>query len=114
VEKGTSLLVGALNCSNCRNISLDQGSFISLKMITVFGTAYIQDLDNRKGSKAIPGVVIQLTFAMSLDGICTIKLFSTDWDIGWLGQIPSTGHIWYRTLQNLGSSLTCSYNVSQY
>ncbi|KAH6668334.1 hypothetical protein B0J14DRAFT_463012, partial [Halenospora varia] len=44
VKEGTSLLVRALNCSYCRNISLEQGSFISLKMITVFGTAYIQDL----------------------------------------------------------------------
>ena len=114
VKEGTSLLVRDLNCSNCRNISLDQGSFISFKMIIVFGTAYIQDLDNREGSKAIPGVVIRLTFAMSLDGICAIKLFGIDWDTGWLGEIPNTGRIWYGTLQDIGSSVTCSYNVSRY
>lgn len=83
-------------------------------MITVFGTAYIQDLDNKEGSKAIPGVVIRLTFAMILDGICAIKVFGIDWDTGWLGDIPNTGCIWYGTIQDIGSSLTCSYNVSWY
>ena len=82
VEKGTSLLVRALNCSKCRNISLDKGSFISFKMIAVFGTSYLRDLDNSEGPKAIPGVVIRLTFAMSLDGICAIKLFGIGWDTG--------------------------------
>ena len=112
VEGGTSLLVRALNHSNSRIISLEQGSFISFQMITIFGTAYIQDLDNREGSKAIPGVVTRLIFAMSLDGICAIKLHGIDWDTGWLGEIPNIGCIWYGTLQDIGSSLTCSYNVS--
>ena len=113
VEEETSLLVHALNCSNRRIISLNQGAYISLKMITVFGTAYVQDLDNREGSKAIPGLVIRLTFAMSLDGICAIKLYGIDWDTGWLGEIPTSGCIWYGAIQDMGSSLSCSYNVSE-
>ena len=81
-------------------------------MIRVFGTAYIQDIDNREGPKAIPGVVIRLTFAMSLGGICAIKLFGIDWGTGWLEEIPTTGCIWYGTVQDPSSTLTCSYNVS--
>jgi hypothetical protein len=112
VERGTSLLVSALNSSQSRSISLDQGSFISLKMITVFGTTYLQDLGNREGSKAIPGVVKRLIFAMSFNGICAIKLFGINWDTAWLGEIPNNECIWYGSLEGIGSTLTCTYNVS--
>ena len=85
-------------------------------MITVFGTAYIQDLDNGKSSTVIPGVVTRLSFAMVLGGICAIKLFGIGWDIGWLGKIPNKGRIWYGTVKygtvkEMGAGLTCSYNV---
>lgn len=112
VAEETSRLARSLSCSGCRNVSLDRGSHISLKMVTVFGAAYIQDLDNGESSEVIPGVVTRLSFAMVLGGICAIKLFGTDWDTGWLGKIPNTGRIWYGTIQEMGTGLTCSYNVS--
>ncbi|KAF4619056.1 hypothetical protein G7Y89_g14789 [Cudoniella acicularis] len=110
VVEETSRLVRSLNCSSSRNMSLDQGAHLSFKMITVFGTAYIQTLDNEGSSTVIPGVVTRLSFAKILDGICAIKLFGTDWDTGWLGNIPNTGAVWYGTIQEIGTGVTCSYN----
>lgn len=112
VAEETARLVRALDCSSCRTVSLTQGSHISVKMFTVFGTSYIQSLANEEGSKVIPGVVVYLKFAMVYGGICAIKLYGNDWDTGWLGVLPSTGHIWYGSIQRLGNTLTCSYNVS--
>lgn len=83
-------------------------------MITVFGTTYIQDLENQESSRAIPGVVSRLIFAIVVDGICAIKLVGTDWDTGWLLKIPNTGRIWYGPIQDIGTSLTCNCNGGEY
>ena len=111
VAEETSRLARFLRSPGFRSVSLRRGSHVSLTMITVFGTTYIQDLDNGKNSKAIPGVVTHVSFAMALGGICAIKLFGSDWEIGWLGKISNTGCIWYGIIQNMGTGLIYSYNV---
>jgi hypothetical protein len=114
VSGETSRLARSLRCSGCQDISLDKGSYVSVKMITVFGTTYIQDLENQESSRAIPGVVSRLIFAIVVDGICAIKLVGTDWDTGWLLKIPNTGRIWYGPIQDIGTSLTCNCNGGEY
>ncbi|PVH71249.1 hypothetical protein DL98DRAFT_374538, partial [Cadophora sp. DSE1049] len=44
VAEGTAPLLQSLNCSGCQMVSLTQGSRVSVKMLTVFGTPYIQSL----------------------------------------------------------------------
>jgi hypothetical protein len=114
VADGTSTLVSSLKCAKTRKIFLKRGAHLSLRMISVFGTDYIQDLENEPCSTIIPGVVARLEFAMSLGGICAIKLLGSDWDTGWLGKIPRGGCVWYGMIQQPGPSISCSYNVSRY
>jgi hypothetical protein len=107
----TLRLAKSLNWPDGREISLDPGSQISLKMISVFGTSYIKAFEHGDITSTITGVVDRLSFVMALGGICAIKLFGTGWDSGWLGKIPVTGPVWYGTIPEIDSGLTCSFNV---
>ena len=112
VAEGTSGFVRTLKHPSCRRISLKKGSHLSVTMNAIFGAGYIYDLENRQGSKVIPGDVTQLAFAMDFGAVCAIKLFGGDWESGWLGQIPHATCVWYGIIQHPGPSLTCIYNVS--
>ena len=113
VAEETTRLLHALGCSGCQTVSLTQGSHISVKMFTVFGISYIQSLADGERSEVIPGVVVNLTFAMAYGGICAIKLCGNNWDTGWLGVLPSTGSVWYGSIQKPNNTLICSFNVSR-
>ncbi|KAE8440308.1 hypothetical protein EG329_009453 [Mollisiaceae sp. DMI_Dod_QoI] len=106
----TLRLAKSLNWPDRREISLHSGSQISLKMISVFGTSYIQAFEHGDITNTITGVVDRLSFVIALGGICAIKLFGTGWDSGWLGKIPVTKPVWHGTIPEIGSSLTCSFN----
>jgi hypothetical protein len=114
VADGTSTLVSSLKCVKTRKISLKQGAHLSLRMISVFGTEYIQDLDNEPCSTIVPGVVTRLEYAIILGGICAIKLIGSDWHTGWLGKIPRGSCVWYGVIQQPSPSIICAYNVSRY
>lgn len=107
----TLRLANSVNWPDCRHILLDPGSQISLKMISVFGTSYIQAFEHGDITKTITCVVDRLSFVIALGGICAIKLLGTSWDSGWLGKILTTGPLWYGTILEIGSGLTCSFNV---
>ncbi|CZT42360.1 uncharacterized protein RSE6_02229 [Rhynchosporium secalis] len=88
VAEETTRLLCALNCSSYQTVSLTQGSRISIKMLTVFGTPYIQSLADGCFSAAIPGAVHYLKFAM---GLYLTSLSSSDDQILWdQPDIPDT------------------------
>jgi hypothetical protein len=110
----TLRLAQSLNWPDRGERSLNLGSQISLKTISVFGTSYIQAFEHGDIIYTITGVVDRLSFVMALGGICAIKLFGTGWDSGWLGKIPVTGPVWYGTIPEIGSGLICNFNVCSY
>ncbi|KAH9222306.1 hypothetical protein DL95DRAFT_171971 [Leptodontidium sp. 2 PMI_412] len=110
VAEETKRLLHALNSSGCQTVSLTQGSRISVKMLTVFGTSYIQSLADGGCPEVIPGVVIYLKFAMVDGGICAVKLYGSDWNTGWLGSLPNSGRTWYGYIRRPGNTLACSSN----
>jgi hypothetical protein len=114
VAEGTSRLLHPLNSPGCQTISLTQGSRISVKMLTVFGTSYIQSLAEGDCPEVIPGVIIYLKFAMVYGGICAIRLYGSDWKTSWLGVLPKSGRIWYGCIRRPGHTLACSLNVSRH
>ena len=111
----TTRLARSLNSIKSRTISLRKGCRLSVNMISIFGTEYIQDFENKEASETdsgILGVVKELRFAASLHGICAIKILGIDWSTDWLGKIPEKGHIWYGVINGMVSSLSCRFNVS--
>jgi len=84
-------------------------------MISIFGTEYIQELENRNASErdsGIHGAVAEVKFATSFYGVCAIKILGVGWDTSWLGKIPDKGHSWYGRIYGAISDLHLSYNVS--
>ncbi|KUJ22117.1 uncharacterized protein LY89DRAFT_394568 [Mollisia scopiformis] len=75
-------LAKSVNWLDRREILLNLGSQISLKMISVFGTSYIQAFEHGGITNTITSVVDRLSFVMALGGICAIKLLGTGWDSG--------------------------------
>lgn len=112
VTECSSNLIQSLGNAGSREISLQAGSHLSLKLVDIFGTVYIQDINNSQGSIEIPGIVTQLEYAMSLGGICAIKLVGSDWDSGWLGNILNTACIWHGMIREPGPRIRCTFNVS--
>ncbi len=111
----TSRLACYLSCPRSEQIALERGLRLTTKMITIFGTEYIQDLVKDNDSEAhfeILGVVTGLKFAASPDGICAIKLLGIDWETGWLGKTSHTGNVWHGMIRGMIPTLHCSYNVS--
>jgi len=114
VAEETTRLLYALNCPDCRTISLTPGSRISVKMMTVFGTSYIQSLAEGDCSEIIPGVIIYLKFAMVYGGICAVQLYGSGWKTSWLGVLPKSGCTWYGYIRKPGNTLACVSNVSRH
>ena len=114
VAEETTRLLQALNCSGCQTVSLTQGSHVFVKMLTVFGTQYIQSLSDGDFLEIIPGVVVYLKFAMVFGGICAVRLYGIDWNTSWLGVLPNLGHTWYGCIRRPGNTLTCSSNVRRH
>jgi hypothetical protein len=82
-------LVRALTIpGSCKN-TLQQGMCFSVKTVPIFGTEYIRNYSIGGASKDDPnilGVVTGSRVAISLGGICAIKLFGIGWNTGWLGK----------------------------
>ncbi|KAK0111101.1 hypothetical protein ONS95_001479 [Cadophora gregata] len=110
VSEETTRLLHALKRSSCQTVSLTQGARISVRMLTVFGTPYIQSLTDGGCPEIIPGVVTYLKFAMVNGGICAVKLYGSDWNTSWLGVLPNWGCTWYGCIRNPGNTLACSSN----
>ena len=114
----TSRLARDLRGSTDWILGFDEGSHLSAKMITVFGTEYIQHLseesDDREpeSSLKILGVVTGLKFITGFNGVCALKLLCHEWESDWLGKIPTTGRLWYGIIQGMLPGLRCHYNVN--
>ena len=112
VITGTSILIQSLQKPYNRVISLQPGSHLSLKTVMVFGTEYIQKIDNRKGSIVIPGTVTCVEYARSIGGICAIKFLGKHWDTGWVGHIPNASCVWYTKIPIQKPEINCFFSVS--
>ena len=98
-----------------RDIILDQGSHLSVKMISIFGTEYIQELVMDRDLEGNPGSIKDTTgvkYMTSLGGICAIQLLRNDWESDWIGKIPNVQCIWHGIIRGRASTFQCSYNVS--
>ena len=92
----TSRLANHLHCLVSREVVLKPGSYLSAKMVTVFGTEYIQDLTSGEEFQAnskVSGIILGLKFVAGLSGICAIKAIGCDWETDWIGKIPRTGSV---------------------
>lgn len=110
----TTRLVRSFNCFSSRDVPLQKGSHLSVKMVSIFGTKYIQDIyigDASETSFEILGVVTELRLAACSGGICAIDIFGAGWNTGWIGAVPNKGNVWYGMIKNAMSSLHCSFNV---
>ena len=99
-------------------IGFDEGSRLSTKMITIFGTEYIQHLfeepDDRESESSLEilGVVNGLKFITEFNGVCALKLLGHEWESDWIGRIPTTGRLWYGIIQGILQGIRCHYNVN--
>lgn len=110
-----SRLARHLRYPSSRDIILERGSHLSAKMISVFGTEYIQELVMDRDLERNPGSFEDTTgvkYITSLVGICAIQPFSIDWESDWIGKIPNAQCIWHGMIRGRASTFQCSYNVS--
>ena len=117
VADEVSRLARHLHCPTSREICLNQGSHLSAKMVSVFGTEYIQDLildrDYERTHKILKDIT-WVRYITSLGGICAIQLYGSHWESSWIGKIPSTDCIWHGIVRGTSSCFRFSYNVSWY
>jgi hypothetical protein len=110
-----SHLISHLNPPRSREIVLKRRSYFSAKMMTVFGTEYLQDVRCGEGfelNSQVLGIVTGVRFVVSLGGICAIKLIGGEWETDWIGKIPpSTCAAWHGIIQGTVRALHFSYNV---
>lgn len=111
----TSRLAIQLHSPRSCDLMLKPGSYFSAKMMTVFGTQYIQDLHAEDGdiNFQVSGTVLGVKLAVSVSGICAIKILGCDWETDWVGKIPSTGRIWYGMINGTVHAIRFNYNVSR-
>jgi hypothetical protein len=111
----SSRLARKLHYHSDRYITIRRGSRLSAKMVSVFGTEYIQDLimeQDCEGSNNIIGAITDVKYVSSLGGICAIRIGGIDWETDWIGKIPSTGCVWHGIIRVKVPTLQCDYNVS--
>jgi hypothetical protein len=111
----TSRLASHIHCPVSRKVVLKPGSYLSAKMVTVFGTEYVQDLttgEESQVSSKVSGVILGLKFAACLSGICAIKAIGRDWETDWVGKIPRIGRVWYGMICGTGYVFYFNYSVS--
>lgn len=113
VEGETSRLARHLHCPSSHHIILEQGSRLSAKMISVFGTEYIRDwiMDRDRESNLVRDTT-EVKYVSSLGGICAVQLLGIGWETDWIGKIPSAGCIWHGMIRGNVSTFRCGYNVS--
>lgn len=110
----TSRLGRYLRSPPSREVIIERGSWLSAKMISVFGTEYIQSLIIDTHFQGRLRDTIGVKYITSLGGICAIQLLGPDWESDWIGKIPNTDRIWHGMIKGNVSSFRYSYNVSQY
>lgn len=109
----TSRLARNLHCPSTRHIILERGSRISAKMISVFGTEYIQELNVDTDSEGdLVGDTTEVKYFSSLHGICAIQVLGIDWESGLIGKIPNTDCVWHGIIKASVPTFRCDYNVS--
>jgi hypothetical protein len=110
----TSRLARHLHYPTSR-VVIKPGSYLSAKMVTVFGTEYIQDLTSGEEfpvSSKVSGAILGLRFVTGLSGICAVKAIGCDWETNWIGKIPRTGWVWYGMVRGTGHVFYFNYSVS--
>jgi hypothetical protein len=93
-----SRLARHLRSPSSREIVLKRESPLSAKMISIFGTEYIQDLvidRDLEGNPQSFGDTTGLRYITSLGGICAIQRLSINGESDWIGKIPNGHCIWY-------------------
>lgn len=107
----TARLARNLHCPSIRLITLQRGSRLSAKMISAFGTEYIQDLimDQDCEGDNIDGDPTEVKYVSSLGGICAIRVLGIDWETGWIGKIPGVDCVWHGMIRV--PNFQCDYNV---
>ncbi|PSS18866.1 hypothetical protein M430DRAFT_19454 [Amorphotheca resinae ATCC 22711] len=113
VADETSRLAHHLHCPSSRRLILERGSHLSTKMISVFGTEYVQDFVIDRDCEGNPNPLEDTTgvkYVTSLGGICAIQLLGYNWESGWIGKIPRTDCTWHGLLEGSVSSFRWGYN----
>jgi len=98
-----------------RDIILERGSHLSAKMISIFGTEYIQELVMDRDLEDNPGSfghTTEVKYITSLSGICAIQLLSANGESDWIGKIPNAHCIWHGMIRGRASTFQYGYNVS--
>ena len=109
----TSRLARNLHCPSTRHIILERESRISAKMISVFGTEYIQELNvDTDNESDLVGDATEVKYISSLHGICAIQVLGIDWESGLIGKIPNTDYVWHGIIKASVPIFRCDYNVS--
>ena len=115
VRVETSRLVSHLRPNSNRGLIQYRGPFLSTKMVSVFGTKYIQDLvEDRQpeGDQCSIRNATRVKYATSTGGLCAFQLLGIDWKSDWIGKIPSMDCAWYGIIRGQCLALRYDYNVS--
>lgn len=118
VANGTARLVEMLKAPGSRDVVFETGKYLSAKMISSFGTDFIEDIVlsdeciDYKNSSKILGAVKALKFATSLSGVCALKLFGSGWETEWIGKVPVGSYVWFGMIHGKTNTYSCSFNVS--
>lgn len=118
VAEETSRLTKLIQDLEISVFGLKEGTFLSAKTITIFGTEYIRHISEGlvchafEESLVVRGPVTGLDFIAKYHGVCAFRLTGPSWESAWIGKVPSSVHARYGKIQGDLRELRCEYNVS--